>query len=50
MSRNKSGGDKTVAGPANRSKGFSNGKRREVRAIEKRERRRGRDACREDNR
>jgi len=46
MARNKSWGDKTVAGPANRSKGHSNGKRRETKAIETRERRRGKDACR----
>jgi hypothetical protein len=40
-------GEKWMAGPANRSKGHSNGKRREVRAIEKRTRREGKDACKE---
>lgn len=40
-------GAKWRAGPANRSKGHSNGKRREVRAIEKRTRREGRSACQE---
>ncbi len=47
--RNKSWGDKTIAGPANRSKGHSNGKRREVRAIEKRTRREGHKVCKEQN-
>jgi len=44
---NKSWGDKTIAGPANRSKGHSNGKRREVKAIETRTRREGKRACQE---
>jgi hypothetical protein len=43
--RNKSWGDKTIAGPANRSKGYSNGKTREVRRAEKRTRRAGKSAC-----
>ena len=41
-------GDKWMAGPGTRSKQHSNGKRREVRAIEKRERRAGRMACKEN--
>jgi hypothetical protein len=45
--KNKKWGAKTIAGPANRSKGHSNGKRREVRAAEKRTRREGRKAARE---
>ena len=49
MKRNKSWGDKTVEGPANRSAKHSNGKRRGLKAIETRERRRGKAACQGDN-
>ena len=45
---NRKRGDKWMAGPANRSKVYSNGKRREVRAIEKRTRRAGKAACQEN--
>ena len=40
-------GAKWMAGPANRSKGHSNGKRREIKAIETRTRQEGKAACRE---
>lgn len=41
-------GGKWMVGPGTRSKAHSNGKRREVRAIEKRTRREGQTACREN--
>ncbi len=46
--RNKKWGGKTIAGPSNRSKGQSNGKRRALKAIETRTRNEGRRACQED--
>jgi hypothetical protein len=49
MKRNKSWGDKTIAGPANRSAKYSNGKRRELKAIETRARRQGKRACQEQS-
>ena len=49
MARNKKWGDKTIQGPAYRSAGHSNGKRRGLKALETRTRQAGKAACREFN-